>query len=152
VHRFELLSLDPPDVRFRVRCSRGTYARSLAHDAGQELGCGAALADLRRTAVGRHRIEEAVPLEALDAPEAVERHLRPMDAALDLPEVHVADDALARVSQGNALLSSDLVAACPVEEGWVQIKAASGRLLAVGRAEAGPRGELRVQPKRVLSA
>lgn len=48
-----------------VKCSKGTYIRSLAHDLGQELGCGAYLAGLQRTAIGPYRLEDAWPLEDL---------------------------------------------------------------------------------------
>src|SRR6185295_7703681 len=62
VHKFEITALDPPLMQFRVVCSGGTYIRSLAHDLGQKLGCGAHLTCLRRTISGEFRIEQAVPL------------------------------------------------------------------------------------------
>ncbi len=52
---------------FTVHCGKGTYIRSLARDLGQALGCGAYLAELRRTAIGLHRIEDAWALDALVA-------------------------------------------------------------------------------------
>ncbi|MCI0479582.1 tRNA pseudouridine(55) synthase TruB [Candidatus Uhrbacteria bacterium] len=54
-----------PDLSFRVRCSSGTYIRSLADDIGRELGCGAYLTTLRRTAIGEHRLEDATTLGRL---------------------------------------------------------------------------------------
>lgn len=54
-----------PDLSFRVTCSSGTYIRSLADDIGRDLGCGAYLTALRRTAIGDYRIEDAVRLEDL---------------------------------------------------------------------------------------
>jgi tRNA pseudouridine55 synthase len=54
-----------PDLTFRVRCSSGTYIRSLADDIGRELGCGAYLTALRRTAIGAYRIEDSTTLEGL---------------------------------------------------------------------------------------
>jgi tRNA pseudouridine55 synthase len=54
-----------PNLSFRVRCSSGTYIRSLADDIGRDLGCGAYLTALRRTAIGPHRIEDATRLEDL---------------------------------------------------------------------------------------
>jgi len=71
LYEFTLLSFSPPDVGFRLRCTKGTYVRSLCHDVGQALGCGAVLASLRRTASGAFRVEDAIRLdEALDlAPE-----------------------------------------------------------------------------------
>jgi tRNA pseudouridine55 synthase len=67
IYLLELLSFDPPYAAIRVLCSRGTYVRSLADDIGRKLGCGAALQELRRTASGMFRIEEAVTLAELEA-------------------------------------------------------------------------------------
>ncbi|HTM69219.1 MAG TPA: tRNA pseudouridine(55) synthase TruB [Candidatus Binatia bacterium] len=65
VHAFDLLSYDPPKLAFRVRCSSGTYVRTLAHDLGAALGTGGYLAELRRTAIGSFRVEDAARLEDL---------------------------------------------------------------------------------------
>ena len=69
-----------PLLELRVRCSKGTYIRTLAEDIGAALGCGAHLAALRRTASGRFRLEDAVGLDALAAmdPEQRERRLLPL--------------------------------------------------------------------------
>jgi tRNA pseudouridine55 synthase len=61
VYAFNLRRFDPPRFEFRVRCSGGTYVRSLVADVGKDLGCGAHLVALRRTAVGPLRVEEARP-------------------------------------------------------------------------------------------
>lgn len=66
IHSLEVLRYSPPDLELHVRCSSGTYLRSLAHDLGQAVGTGAFLADLRRTRAGRFRVEQAVALEALE--------------------------------------------------------------------------------------
>lgn len=60
---FELTKIALPEVHFRVECSTGTYIRSLAHDFGQELGCGAYLQELRRTKIGPYRVEDALSIE-----------------------------------------------------------------------------------------
>ncbi len=65
IYEFELTHVALPEVRFRVRCSKGTYIRSLAHDFGKALGSGAYLAALRRTRIGQFRIEDAWDLDAL---------------------------------------------------------------------------------------
>ncbi|MFH2063182.1 MAG: tRNA pseudouridine(55) synthase TruB [bacterium] len=67
IESLDLLSFEPPLARFRVRCSSGTYVRTLAHDIGQKLGCGAYLTELRRTAIGEIGIPRANPLSKLDA-------------------------------------------------------------------------------------
>ncbi len=64
---FEITHVNLPEVGFAVTCSTGTYIRSLAHDFGQALGCGAYLGSLRRTAIGDHRVEDAITLEMLEA-------------------------------------------------------------------------------------
>lgn len=65
LYEFSMLSFAPPDLEFRIRCTKGTYIRSIAHDLGQALGCGAALARLRRTASGAFRVERAMPLDTV---------------------------------------------------------------------------------------
>lgn len=61
---FEITKLDNLNVHFRVRCSKGTYIRSLAKDFGEELGCGGHLTALRRTKIGDYNVNNAVtPLE-----------------------------------------------------------------------------------------
>lgn len=84
VYRFELLDFAPPDVRFRVECTKGTYVRTLAHDVGQALGVGAHLAALRRTKIGQIDVARAHPLaELLEAP-ALDGKVLPLAAALPL--------------------------------------------------------------------
>ncbi|HTK04730.1 MAG TPA: tRNA pseudouridine(55) synthase TruB [Candidatus Eisenbacteria bacterium] len=65
IHELVLLSFEPPKLTFRVRCSSGTYVRTLAHDLGTALGVGAYLSALRRTAIGGFRVEDAATLEDL---------------------------------------------------------------------------------------
>jgi len=67
VYSLELLRIEGCEVELRVHCSAGTYLRSIAHEAGQALGCGAFLKSLRRTASGDFRIESAHTLEQLAA-------------------------------------------------------------------------------------
>ncbi|HLY60160.1 MAG TPA: tRNA pseudouridine(55) synthase TruB [Terriglobia bacterium] len=66
IYALELLGVDGDSARFAVECSGGTYVRSMAHDMGQKLGCGAHLAGLRRTAVAEFTGQQAVTLEQLD--------------------------------------------------------------------------------------
>jgi len=65
INSFEISSINLPFVNFRVSCSKGTYIRSLAHDLGQELGCGGYLTALRRTKIGEYDVEDAWKLEDL---------------------------------------------------------------------------------------
>lgn len=66
VARFEMLGFAPPEVRFELACSKGTYVRTVIHDLGLRLGCGAHMASLRRTAIDRFRVEDSITLEQLE--------------------------------------------------------------------------------------
>ncbi len=63
VSEFEITKIELPEIQFRVVCSTGTYIRSLAHDYGQALGCGAYLSSLRRTKIGEYNVEAAPSVE-----------------------------------------------------------------------------------------
>ncbi len=67
-------------ARLRVRCSKGTYIRTLCKDIGEALGCGGCMAALRRVQAGEYTIEEAVPLAVLLEAEDPEKYLRPVDS------------------------------------------------------------------------
>lgn len=82
IHQFEIERINLPEIHVRIACSSGTYIRSMAHDLGQILGCGAYLQSLRRTAIGPHRIENAWSLTALS------QHLGPlMNARIIAPKI-----------------------------------------------------------------
>lgn len=84
VYRFDLVAYTPPDVRFVVECTKGTYVRTLAHDIGQALGIGAHLVQLRRTQVGSFNISKATPLEDLLALPSLDGKIIPLASALPL--------------------------------------------------------------------
>lgn len=65
VSQFDLTQIDLPNIQFSVQCSKGTYIRSLAHDFGQALNSGAHLSELRRTAIGPYRVDNAIDPEQL---------------------------------------------------------------------------------------
>jgi len=65
VYDFSMLDYQPPDVQFRLTCTKGTYVRTLCADIGRELKCGACLESLRRTTSGRFRVSDALTLETL---------------------------------------------------------------------------------------
>lgn len=80
VFRFDLLAFDPPCADFEVKCTKGTYVRTLCADIGEALGCGAHLSKLRRTQCGSLSIDKALPLaDALAMPPAqLATHIMPM--------------------------------------------------------------------------
>jgi tRNA pseudouridine55 synthase len=105
IYALELLGIDRQDVRFAVECSGGTYVRSLAHDLGQKVRCGAYLADLRRTGVAEFKESQAITLERLA--EAVKENriqncLVPLEALLpEFPELVVRGRQEAGVRHGH---------------------------------------------------
>jgi tRNA pseudouridine55 synthase len=63
IYRFEISKIDLPEIHFEIRCSKGTYIRVIANDFGEELGCGALLASLRRTKIGEYDVEDALNID-----------------------------------------------------------------------------------------
>lgn len=106
IYALELLSLQGEHVRFAVECSGGTYVRSLAHDFGQKLGCGAHLAGLRRTSVAEFTLNQSVTLERLqEAAEQgkVDTCMVRLEALLpDCPELLVRGREETSVRHGHA--------------------------------------------------
>ncbi len=149
VSEFALLDYELPLIHFRVRCTSGTYVRSLCHDAGQDFGCGAALNSLRRTAVGRHSVEDATPVADFKTLEDVETRLLPLGEALDLPSVVVRAGARGLLSRGGSLTGRDIKGECPVDQGWIQLKSSDGDLLALAQIQTGP-GHALIVPRRVF--
>ena len=80
IHQLECLEFAGTTAKIRVRCSKGTYIRTLCKDIGEALGCGGCMAALRRVAAGAYPIEEAVPLAELIAAEDPGKYLRPVDS------------------------------------------------------------------------
>jgi tRNA pseudouridine55 synthase len=109
IYELDVLSFSekPPEAVLDVRCSAGTYVRTLVHDIGASLGCGAHLRSLRRTEAGGFHEAETVELDAADS-----RHLLPLaDAVRDLTRLEIDDDAARLVANGRRLElpSEDLV-------------------------------------------
>jgi tRNA pseudouridine55 synthase len=103
VHSIELLSWAGPTLALDVRCSKGTYIRTLAEDLGEALGCGAHLAALRRTASGPLSIDDAITLDALAelSPGDREARLKAPDALLaEWPEWRLSAAEAARFLTG----------------------------------------------------
>lgn len=151
----ELLGMDEGLVQLRVRTSAGFYVRSLAHELGVRLGCGAYLEGLRRTRAGGFGLDRAVSLADLEGePARVMAAVIPLNELLpELPAVRVNRVGARRAAHGNFLSPSDLaepgpgpvLAGIPPMPGpgplRVRVIDADGRLLAV--AEAGAGGVLR---------
>lgn len=106
IHSIDVLSFASPRAVLRVRCSKGTYIRTLAADIGERLGCGAHLSALRRERAGALDVAEAITLDALEAmpPEARRAQLHPPDALLaSLPRIDLDPALAARFLHGQRL-------------------------------------------------
>ena len=79
IHELTLLEIGETTLRLRVRCSKGTYIRTLCKDIGEALGCGGCMAELRRVTAGEYTIEESVPLLQLLEEQEPEKWLRNVD-------------------------------------------------------------------------
>lgn len=79
-----------------IKCSKGTYIRSIAHDLGQKLGCGAHLVKLVRTQAGSFRVEKSVKLDEINVDENL---INPLDV-LDLPKIEVIEEDLSLIKNG----------------------------------------------------
>lgn len=107
VKKFEITSSDGDRAEFRSRVSSGTYMRSIAHDLGRELGCGAHLASLRRTAVAEFSIEDAHSLEQVE--QAAQRDrleeitVHPRKLLPEMPSITATDEIAAYVRSGRAV-------------------------------------------------
>ena len=136
IAELELLGYEAPLAELRIRCSKGTYIRSLGEDIGAALGTGAHLAALRRTGSGRFRVEDAVTLEELRAlPAPGVRLLGLSELLADFPATELDAAAEARLRNGQALKISGLRA------GVCALYRADGALIGLGCAHA--EGELR---------
>ena len=135
IHELELLEFTGNEARLRVRCSKGTYIRTLCKDIGEALGCGACMASLRRVEAGEYTLEGSVPLRQLldisEAGEDVEHFLRPVDSMFASHEKLRLNEKQARlVKNGNAF-----TATCA--DGTYRVYAPDGEFLALCRAEGG---------------
>jgi tRNA pseudouridine55 synthase len=152
IHELELLGFESPLFRFRVRCSKGTYVRTLAHDVGEALGCHAHLTALRRTASGPFCLEQAIPLEQvtrMDPEEVGRRLIGDRDALLHLTELQVPEDFVPRICSGQKLRVDQLPALAALREGqkaWLE--SPDGRVLAVAELRGGTLHYLRVLATR----
>ena len=80
IHQLDCLDFSGNTAKIRVRCSKGTYIRTLCKDIGEALGCGGCMAALRRIAAGAYPIEQAIPLAELVAAEDPGKYLLPVDS------------------------------------------------------------------------
>jgi len=113
VHSFLLQDYLPPYLDFEVKCSSGTYIRTLAHDLGRQLGCGAHLAELVRTEIGEFQVKDSFALEEIkDLAERgrVREFLRPLETLLlAFPKIELTQDGLMLVQNGRPVFPEHMV-------------------------------------------
>jgi len=146
--------LEDGRIPFRAGCSSGTYVRSLAHELGAVLGCGAHLAELRRLQVGPFQLEQALDLEELERRESGGDSLEP--AWIDLDEIPLPfGDLVADAQQERRIVSGQTVLMRPIssDEGdWVKLINRRHQMLAVGTVieTIGSNGVGVIQPRIVF--
>ena len=103
IHELTLVERGENTLRLRIRCSKGTYIRTLCKDIGEKLGCGGCMESLRRVAAGEYTVDEAVPLQTLLDTEEPEKYLRDVDTMFrNYPAVTLTANQETRCRNGNA--------------------------------------------------
>lgn len=159
VHIFdlELIAYDNHDVTLRVRCSKGTYIRSLAADIGEKLGCGAHIIALQRTKVGRFGLDTALTIEDVERLAVTgllqKQMLSIYDALNSFPEIRVGVEEKKRIATGASVVCKDVFNVRKCEEGHqtIRIVGSDNTFLGMGIIEySESRGQCDLRPIRVL--
>ena len=131
IHELTLLEVTENTLRLRVRCSKGTYIRTLCKDIGEALGCGGCMAQLRRVTAGEYTIEESVPLQVLLDTENPQQYLRGVDTMFrNHPEVKLTANQEKRCRNGNSFSVN-------LEAGTYRAYSQTGEFLMLARVEDG---------------
>lgn len=148
IHQLELLALNSDVLDLDVKCSKGTYVRTLAEDIGETLGCGAHVTALRRLAVGPYQDpEQMVTLDELrhlaeDGVGALDAQLLPVESAVShWPDVRLSSDAAYYLLQGQPVV----VPHAPTS-GWVRLYSDERGFLGMGEIQ----DDGRVAPRRLF--
>jgi tRNA pseudouridine55 synthase len=147
IHSISLQGYTAPEFDLMVHCSKGTYIRTLAEDIGEQLGCGAHVAALRRTGVGPYGADAMVSMEQIkqlseEGFSALDELLLPIDSALgSWPEVKLSPDGTFYLRQGQPVL----VPNAPTE-GMVRLYDANGAFMGAGEIL----DDGRVAPRRMM--
>ncbi len=151
IKEFEILGVEGDEASFRARVASGTYMRSIAHDMGQQLGCGAHLQSLRRTMLGEFDLSQAHTLEELDtsckAGKIEDVSIHPRQLLPEFPCVTANEEAVALIRNGRAVNLPELSQAR-----LVKVFAGQRELIAIATRIAGtlfhPRIVLAAEPVR----
>ena len=131
IHQLDCLEFADTTAKIRVRCSKGTYIRTLCKDIGQALGCGGCMAALRRVAAGEYPIEKAVPLAELIASQDPGKYLLPVDSMFAQYEaVTLTSNQEKRCRNGGAF-------SIQLPDGTYRVYGQNQEFLALAKAESG---------------
>lgn len=164
-YAIRILSADLPRVTLEVTCSRGTYIRTLCHDIGEKLGCGACMSELTRTQVGPFRLEDARTVEQigkLAAAGALQEAIIPLDRMFEsLPALRLPEEYDKKLHNGNAFAippaavrdqSADGGAEQEILPDCVRVRVydAAGRFVGIYALQEGNAESLRYQPEKMF--
>ena len=131
IHELALLERTENTLRLRVRCSKGTYIRTLCKDIGEQLGCGGCMESLRRVSAGEYTIDEAVPLQELLDTDQPEKYLRDVDTMFrNYPAVTLTANQEKRCRNGNPF-------SVKLAEGSYRAYSQTGEFLMLAKVENG---------------
>lgn len=144
IHHIEINAFDRDVATITVKCSKGTYIRTLAEDIGAQLGCGAHLIGLRRTSTANYHINQAITIAQFEAMSEAQRFLllRPVDSAVaHLPEIQLDGDSAFYLQQGQAIWQSG-----NIPEGLIRLYSEQGEFLGLGEQQS----DGKIAPKRLI--
>lgn len=144
IYEFHILSLDSNRVRFYLRCSKGTYVRSLVNRLGEILDCGATLIKLRRLQKSIFTIDTAITLEKFlnlvqESPHEISKYVISLERALDfLPKIILGEELSKKIREGRqiprhaflSLLKFQKLTLLPSEK-WIRLLDPKGKLVAI---------------------
>ena len=125
IHELTLLGMEAGGIRLRVRCSKGTYIRTLCKDIGQALGCGGCMAALRRVQAGEYTIGNSVPLQTLIESEDPGQYLLPVDSMFKAYPAVTLTEKQEKCCRNGVAFTTNL------PESTYRVYAASGEFLAL---------------------
>ena len=132
-YEIEILEINLPLVRFCVTCSKGTYIRTLCHDIGEKLGCGATMETLLRTKVGRFTLDDAITLaqteEAVKNGEIESKVLGIEEILAEYPRVCCTNEGDKLLTNGNPLVQAMVDA--EEKGGWIRMCNSEGNFAGV---------------------
>ena len=144
IHNIEINAFDQDIATITVKCSKGTYIRTLAEDIGAQLGCGAHLIGLRRTATANYQINQAITLEQFEVMSPAQRALLllPADSAVQhLPAITLDADSTFYLQQGQAIWQSG-----SVPQGLIRLYNEQHEFLGLGELQS----DGKIAPKRLI--